>query len=251
MKHVRIWIGGAFAVALLLGWGTPGWAGSETTEGKAKDDTSLQAQLDERRAAFSQMASDEMKAAFEQGVEEVGESGVMESAMKVGDKAPGFTLPNHAGEPVSLADLLKDGPVVLTWYRGGWCPYCNIQLQAYQEAMPEWEKHGAQLVAVSPETPDNAEDTVDKGELRFTVLSDAGNEVARKYGVVYTLPQVVLDQFDGRIDLAKYNGDDKNELPLAVTYVIDTDGVIRYAFLDKDYRKRAEPAAITEALGAL
>jgi peroxiredoxin len=226
------------------------WAQSEEKE-KPQPKPSLQEQLDARREAFNEMAPEEMKAAFEQGVAEVADSGVMESAKQVGDKAPDFTLPNHAGEPVQLQELLKAGPVVLTWYRGGWCPYCNVQLQAYQEALPAWKALGAQLVALSPETPDYTEQTVEKGSLAFTVLSDAGNAVARDYGVVYTLPEVVLEKFEGRIDLTKFNGDDKNELPLAVTYVIDSEGIIRYAFVDEDYRKRAEPAAITEALEGL
>ena len=221
-------------------------AGADT-EGKP----SLQEQLDARRASFEKLATEEMKTAFEQGVQEVGDSGALETAKEVGDAAPDFTLPNQDGDDVTLSELLKAGPVVLTWYRGGWCPYCNLQLQAYQESLPKWKELGAQLVAISPETPDFVDQTVLKDKLTFTVLSDTGNKVARTYGVVYTLPMIVQEQFKGHLDLSKYNGDITNELPLAVTYVIDSEGVIRYAFVDKDYRKRAEPRAITEALEAL
>jgi peroxiredoxin len=119
-------------------------------------------------------------------------------------------------------------------------------LHDYQKILKDIHAAGAELVAVSPVTPDNSLDMAQKNALEFKVLSDVGNKVARDYGIVYKLPERIsaFYQKGGMIDLAKYNGDDSLELPLAVTYVIDTDGVIKYAFVDADYRRRAETADV-------
>jgi peroxiredoxin len=189
--------------------------------------------------------------AYEDGIEAVKKSGVLEKALKVGDRAPDFELPNASGKSVKLSALLEDGPVVVTWYRGAWCPYCNIALKGFQKVLPEIKAEGASLVAISPQTPDNSLSTVEKDGLGFQVLSDKGNKTAHAFGVAYKVPAVVVEQMKGRLDLGKYNGDSSNELPLGATYVIDRDGVIRYAFVDADYRKRAEPSAVVAALKGL
>ena len=189
--------------------------------------------------------------AYEEGIEQVKKSGVLGKALKVGDKAPDFELPDASGRRIKLSALLERGPVVVTWYRGGWCPYCNIALRGFQKVLPEIKAEGASLVAISPQTPDNSAATVEKDALGFEVLSDKGNKAAHAFGVAYKLPAVVIEQFKGRVDLSKYNGDSSNELPLGATYVIDQQGVIRYAFVDGDYRKRAEPSAVVAALRGL
>ena len=189
--------------------------------------------------------------AYEEGVEQVSRSGVLDKALKVGDKAPDFELPDGSGHLVKLSDQLKGGPVIVTWYRGGWCPYCNIALRGFQKVMPAIKEAGGSMIALSPQTPDRSAKTAADDELGFEVLSDQGNKVARAYGVAYKLPQVVVDQMKGRLDLAKANGDDSNELPLGATYLIDRQGTIRYAFVDGDYRKRAEPAHVLAALRGL
>ncbi|MCB2230452.1 AhpC/TSA family protein [bacterium] len=212
---------------------------------------SLQAQLDERKAQFTENAPPEMINAFEQGVVDVAESGVLETALREGDMAPMFSLPGALGDTVALADLTAEGPVVLIWYRGGWCPYCNLQLSAMQEVLPQIKQRGASLVAISPQVPDSSLSTKEKSSLQFTVLSDRGNAVARQFGIVYKLPEGVKEQFEGRLDIPAYDGDDSWELPLAATYIVGADGVIRYAFVDPDYRKRAEPAEILGELDKL
>jgi peroxiredoxin len=138
--------------------------------------------------------------------------------------------------------------VIVTWYRGGWCPYCNIALRGFHKSLPEIRAAGASLVAISPETPDKSMSTAEKNHLEYEVLSDKGNKVASAYGVSYKIPKIIADQFKGRLDLAKHNGDDSGELPLGVTYVIDREGIIRFAFIDADYRKRAEPAEVLAVL---
>ncbi|MBX3358919.1 MAG: redoxin domain-containing protein [Phycisphaeraceae bacterium] len=213
---------------------------------------SLQRQLDELRDRANKAAPAERIAVYEEGIREIAASGVLESALKVGASAPDFTLMSAAGPPVRLAELLKSGPVVLTWYRGGWCPYCNLQLRTYQESLADFKAAGgAHLVAVSPQMPDSSLSTQEKNLLEFAVLSDPGNSVAHQYGVAYRLPESVVNAFKGRLDMPRFNGDDSWELPLPVTYVIGKDSRIAYAFIDADYRKRAEPADILAALRAL
>jgi peroxiredoxin len=211
----------------------------------------LKPQLDAMRENFATKAPADVIALYDKGIRDVAAGGVTETALKVGAKAPEFTLPDANGESVALTTLLAKGPVVVTWYRGAWCPYCNIQLREYQKAMPELTALGANLVAISPQTPDNSLTTQQKNELSFNVLSDKSNAVAKQYGIAYTLPPEIAASFKGKLDLAKFNGDESNELPLSATYVIGTDGVIRYAFVDADYRNRAEPADIIAALRAL
>ncbi|MHC5540507.1 peroxiredoxin-like family protein [Singulisphaera rosea] len=213
----------------------------------AKDEP-VKRELEAFRKDISAKAPAERLKAYEEGIEAVRKSGVLEKALKVGDKAPDFELPNASGKKVNLSTLQKDGIVVVTWYRGGWCPYCNIALRGFQKVLPEIKAEGASLVAISPQTPDNSLSTVEKGSLGFEVLSDEGNKAAHAFGVAYKVPAVVVEQMKGRLDLSKYNGDSSNELPLGATYVIDKEGVIRYAFVDADYRKRAEPSAVVSAL---
>jgi peroxiredoxin len=215
---------------------------------KGPGDAPVRKELDELREKSAKSAPPERIRFYEQGIEEVRKSGVVDKALKVGDRAPDFELPDATGNKVKLLELLARGPVIVTWYRGGWCPYCNIALRGFHKRLPEIRSAGASLVAISPETPDNSLSTAEKNHLDFDVLSDRGNKVARAYGVAYKLPKVVADQFKGRLDLAKFNGDESGELPLGVTYVIDRDGIIRYAFVNADYRKRAEPSDVLAAL---
>lgn len=207
--------------------------------------------LDEVRQASASKFTDEKKKIYADGISSVANSGVLDSALKVGDKAHNFTLKNALNESVTLYDQLKNGPVVLTWYRGGWCPYCNITLHALQEKLPEFKNEGATLLALTPELPDNSISTSEKNNLEFSVLSDVGNTIAKEYGVVYTLTEDVASMYNAGFGLNKVNGDTSNTLPLAATYVINTNGIITYAFLDADYTARAEPSEIVSALHKL
>lgn len=207
---------------------------------------SLQQQLENRKAEFSAKAPEEVKTAYAAGIQAVADSGVLASAKHEGEKAPDFTLTNAKGESVALHDLLKKGPVVLTWYRGGWCPYCNLTLRALQKALPDFESAGAQLVALTPELPDKTLTTAEKNDLQFQVLTDLNHHIAQEYGVVFKLTPEVRDLYKRNFDLLEYNGAEAGDdlLPLAATYIIGQDGIIRYAFLDADYRVRAEPAEL-------
>jgi len=220
----------------------------ETT---AVEIAALQPVLDAKRDEFNAQVPDSLKKLFAEISDQIADAGAVETALKVGDTAPDFTLPNAVGEQVQLRALLVNGPVVLTWYRGGWCPYCNIQLNAYNDILPEFEKLGGQLVAISPEIPDSSLSTKERDSLRFEVLSDAGNSVARQFGLVFEIPKLLTDFLVGKLDISVYNGDNSNTLPIAVTYIIDTDSVIKYAFVQGDYKIRAEPSELIEALKKL
>ena len=169
-------------------------------------------------------------------------------ALKVGDKAPNFTLKNALGKKVKLSALLKKGNVVLTWYRGGWCPYCNRALQSWQEALPELKAQGAIFIALTPELPDYSLSTKEKHHLQFEVLTDLNNEVARSYGLVFTLDEATATRYEQGFGLSAYNGNHLNQLPMPATYIIDQKGVIQYAFVNPDYTQRANPEEVIKKL---
>ncbi|KJE20166.1 Peroxiredoxin [Frankia torreyi] len=194
----------------------------------------------------------EALAPFDNDASAMAADGIGSAAPAVGTSAPDFALPDIHGASRALTDLLAAGPVVLVFYRGAWCPYCNLQLRAFQAALGEIEAAGATLVAVSPQTPDNSLSFAEKEGLGFTVLSDPHNTVARTYGLVFrqadgsTAAQKTLG-----IDLAEANGDDSHELPAAATFVVDTDTVIRFRSISADYRWRIGPEEVLAALRGL
>ena len=190
----------------------------------------------------------EVLATFGREIEALARSGIASSGLREGTLAPDFTLPDVHGRAVTLSALLQQGPVVLTFYRGEWCPYCNLQLRAYEAIVPQIQELGANLVAVSPQTPDHSLATIEQKSLTFPVRSDAGNEVARRYGLVYSLSQTLRVVSP---DLPAYNGDESWELPMPGTFVIAPDGTVRLAFVEADWTRRLEPAALLDALRAL
>lgn len=212
----------------------------------------LQQQLDAFKAEFARTAPAGRPALYEAKLEELRASFALEKAIGVNDQAPDFTLPGLLGKPVSLADLLQLGPVVATFYRGGWCPYCNIQLRAYQAALPEMIALGARLVAISPQLPDGSLSTTQANELTFDVLSDVGNVVARSFGLVYALPEELQAALrSNNKALPGINGDESWELPVPATYVIGRDYRVVLAAIDVDYRNRLGPDAILATLKSL
>lgn len=208
--------------------------------------TSLKSELTAFKQSWNARAKEGLQQKFENGIEEI--KHINNDALKVGDKAPDFELSNAVNQRIKLSTLIKDGPVVLTWYRGGWCPYCNIQLQSMQRFLPQFKELGARLVALSPELPDKSLSTIEKNALVFEVLTDYNNEVARSFHITFTLNDELVEIYDNFHKLESYNGITTNELPVPATYVIGTNGIIRYAFVDTDYRKRAEPEDILTAL---
>lgn len=212
----------------------------------------LNAELHAFYTARQQQIPADIRQIMHRAGQELADSGQADRALAVGAQAPAFHLPSATGNPVSLADLIKTGPVVLTFYRGAWCPYCNIALRAFQQHHDEITARGARLVAVSPQVPDESLSLAEQHQLVFSVLSDVGSDTAKQYGLAFDLPDDLATVYDKLgFDLQRVNGGHPRTLPLPATYVIDREGVIRWAFVDTDYTKRAEPADVLAALDAL
>lgn len=174
------------------------------------------------------------------------------SALKlfVGDKAPNFELVNASNKKIGLYDFLKRSTVIVTFYRGAWCPYCNLQLQHFQSVLPEIKEANAELFAISPQIPDASMSMKEKEELEFEVLSDVGNEVTRQFVTVFKNSDEDIDEMkEMGIEFSEYYADDSNEIPIPGTFIIEQDGVISFAQSEGgDYRGRTETSVILKAL---
>lgn len=217
---------------------------------------SLQDRLDAFKADFRSGKPPFNAPAFvhpimERGTAELIASGAAQRALKVGDKAPAFILNDPEGKPVSSAELLTRGPLAISFYRGVWCPYCNMELQALEAARSDIEATGASLIAISPQKPANSRRSQRENKLGFPILSDPGNEVAEAFELKFTLPDYLVDlykQLGNNLPLV--NGDESWTLPMPGRFAIGQDGVIRYAEVNPDYTRRPEPADLIPALRA-
>jgi peroxiredoxin len=215
---------------------------------------SLQAKLDAFKADFKAgkppyHAPADIHPVMERATAELIASGAANKALKVGDKAPLFTLKDPDGHPLSSADLLVKGPLVLTFYRGVWCPYCNLELQALQAFLPTLQEAGASLVAISPQIAANSRKSMRTNGLQFPILSDRHNDVADAFGLRFALPDYLIELYKNlRNDLPSFNDDPSWTLPMPARYVIGQDGVIRYAEVNPDYTQRPEPEAMLDAI---
>ena len=209
--------------------------------------------LREELAAFAAVMPTRMPAErlaiMQRATQSLTDSGIVERAAKVGDHVANFSLPDATGGIVSLADLLAKGPVVMTFYRGGWCPFCNMELRAYQRLLPEIIDLDASLIAISPQTPDNSLSSAEKNALTFPVLSDLGGEIATRLGLRFELPADLRDVYVAfGNDLPRVNGEKDWHLPVPATYVIAPNGHIVFAEVDPDYRRRPDPEAVMAVL---
>jgi peroxiredoxin len=214
---------------------------------------SLQDRLDAFKADFEgNKAPPEAAAAFHRATAELIASGQAERTLKAGDRAPAFTLPDADGVAVSSTDLLARGPLVLTFYRGVWCPYCNLDLQAIEAAANDIRGFGAALLAISPQTPANSRRSHRENKLSFPILSDHAGMVANTFGLRFRLPDYLIaiyKQFG--VDLAVHNGEPSWTLPMPSRYVVGRDGVIAYAEVNPDYTRRPDPAELLPVLRRL
>mgnify|MGYP003492092292 CR=1 FL=1 len=171
-------------------------------------------------------------------------------AIDIGQKAINFVLPNHEGKLISLAELLEKCPVVLTFYRGSWCPYCNLQLKALQSRLAEIHALGAQLIAISPQVPDGSLSKNEIDEMDFIVLSDQDAEIASQYGIAWKVPEFIAEHMrvDRGLDLESINNGNGTILPIPATFKKKKNGIISWRFVDVDYRTRSEPEDIIKAL---
>ncbi len=179
-------------------------------------------------------------------------SGAAEQALKEEDQAPDFTLLDPHGAVVRLSHLLEQGPVVVTFYRGAWCPYCHLALRAYQQASGQLQAEGATLVAISPQTSYYSRALMKKLKLTFALLSDMGNQVARQFGLVFTIDKAVRGAYrQVGADLPAFNGKDSWDLPMAGTFLVDQSGIVRLAFVDPDFTRRLDPSVAIARLKEL
>ncbi|WP_322053075.1 peroxiredoxin-like family protein [Paraburkholderia bannensis] len=216
---------------------------------------SLQDKLDAFRANFEAggppyNAPSHIHEPMHRATRELIESGAAQKALKVGDKAPTFTLMDAEGTSHSSTDLLARGPLIVTFYRGVWCPYCNFDLQAIQASLPDLESRGAQLVAISPQTAPNSRRSQRENHVTFPILSDPGNEVAAAFGIRFKLPDYLADLYKTvfKNDLALANGEASWTLPMPARFVIGQDGVILYAEVNPDYTRRPDPEELLPLL---
>ncbi|WP_417898916.1 peroxiredoxin-like family protein [Bacillus haimaensis] len=208
--------------------------------------TTLLEEIQAYKEAFKQKAPEEKQKLMAQATKELEESGVAQG-LKEGDQVPDFILPDAKGKMVSITEELTNGPVILTFYRGGWCPYCNLELKAYQSEIDSIKDAGATLIAISPETPDASLSTKEKNELEFIVLSDEGNKVAEQFNLVFKMPDYLIEIYkDSGLNVPGYNGNDDWELPKPATFVIGQSGKIVFAEVDSDYTKRVDPSKVIE-----
>ena len=171
-------------------------------------------------------------------------------AIKIEEKAPNFELPNAQGKSISLSNILDNGPVIITFYRGSWCLYCNLQLRALQARLNEIHALGATLIAISPEIPDGSLTENEISKMEFIVLSDQNAKVASQYGVAWKVPEFLMEHMrvDRNLDLIKINNGNGNILPIPATFILGRDGIVKWSYVNIDYRTRSEPDQIIEVL---
>ncbi len=212
----------------------------------------LEDRLKDQDRAVREALPVEVTRAFDAFLQRLASVGVEDGALGVGDPMPGFMLPSAEAELVDSADLLADGPLVISFFRGKWCPYCNLELMALEEILPEIRSLGAELVAITPELAGRPLDTKRERGLHYTILADPESAVGMQFGIVFPIPPDLQQHYRSiGMDLASFNGTDSWFLPIPATYVVGRDGIIAHAYVDIDYRRRMEPAAILDALRQL
>ena len=208
---------------------------------------SLEQYMEASKKEKSPFSSGDM-AVMEQAGQDLASS-MPDPGIKVGQKAPDFVLNNAFGKPVSLKEKLSEGPVVLVFYRGAWCPFCNMHLHVLQKSLPEFERYGAQLVTITPQLPDKSVEQLTEKGYPFEVLSDLDSKVMKDYKLYFELPADLVEVYKKHgLDIEAFNGKDRNVLPIPGSFVIDSDGIVRAMHAETDYKKRMEPSAIIDAL---
>ena len=213
----------------------------------------LQTEFDTFRASWEARVGDAIVRLVTGDIEDLRATGILDRAPTAGDAFPvtaNLRDAHHAA--FDLTALIASKPVILTFYRGGWCPYCNTELRAYEARLADIHAAGAELVAVSPELPDHSLGTAEKNDLTFTVLSDTGGELASALGIRFTLSDAVKPFYEkAGHALPERNGDGVWALPMPATYIIERGGRIAQAFIEPDYRKRPDPAMALAALAQM
>jgi len=210
--------------------------------------TTLTELLQEKIQKSSEVIPEDKKKIMEKSTAILKGQTLASKAIKKGDILPEFSLPNATNKMISLSDF-KNDYIIISFYRGGWCPYCNLELKALQNILPQLSKLGAVLIAISPETPDNSLNTTEKNNLSFSVLSDIDNKYAKSLGLVFKMPEDLQKVYkDFNLNVNQFNGNEDYELPMPATYVVNHNREIIYSFIPEDYRERLDPEKILEIL---
>jgi len=214
-----------------------------------EEDMSLKDEISKMQQEMMPNIPEEVMKTMMAATENLVKSCIAQRAKKTGERAPAFSLLNTRGEETSSERLLHEGPLVINFYRGLWCPYCNLELKALEDSFGRIRELGAGLVAISPNLREKSAELTAKNPFSFDLLSDEGNNVARQFGLVFTLAEELRPIYSSfGIDLKEYDGNDSYELPMPATYVVDRDGTIAGSFVDADYTTRMEPDEIVAAL---
>lgn len=211
--------------------------------------TTLKEQLAQVAEAWRKQQGGPDRDPVEQAIIQLRRAGIVRNALREGEVAPEFVLDSADGRSIALLDWLDRGPVIVTFFRGGWCPYCNLTLKALQYSRNHVVAHGAEILAISLETPRRNRDFAQRLAIEFPLLSDPDGRIAQLFGVLYEVPPKLVDAYRKLgIDLPGRQGAHRWLLPLAATYVIGRDAAVRYAFVETDPAERAEPTEIIAAL---
>jgi len=211
---------------------------------------SLKAQLDAFRNKFESQAPQDALDQMHQATNDLRASGILSNAVSVGDQLPAFSLQNQDGAAVSSADFLAKGPLVISFFRGGWCPYCMVELKALSDIATDMRAAGGEIVVISPQTVEKSQKTYADNGLDLNILSDPGNSFASQLGIRFVLPENIREIYKalGNFTLPDYNGDDSHTPPMPTRLVVRQDGTVSYAEVDADYTVRPEPADTLAAL---
>ena len=209
----------------------------------------LYQQLQKRARETAEKAPEEVLLKMQEATRELVQQNITENSLKEGNEAPEFSLPNKDGKTISSQDLKQ--PLIISFYRGSWCPFCNLEMAAWEKIYPEVKKAGAELIAISPNTELKVKEMQKKHNVEFELLSDLGNTVAKQFGLVFTLPEMLRPVYkDFGINIPEDNGDNTYEIPIPATYIIK-DGKVAYAYVEVNHKIRAEPSEVLEALNDL
>ena len=205
--------------------------------------------LNELREEGASRLSDEMRVLFRQSMQDIAALNIVSSSLKKGDSAPEFELFSASEKKISLSTLLRDGPVVISFYRGAWCRYCNQELISLQENLDEVNALKSSLLGISPQLPSFTREMVKETKITYELLHDKKNAVAKQFGVAYSFPDSTRELHERlEVDVLSFTGDDEPELPIPATFIVDQDRIIRFAFVDSDYTRRADPIDIITVL---
>ena len=203
--------------------------------------TDLATQIQQFNIELAAQVPQEVLEAFGKSIEDLKTKNIEEKSIKIGETITNFSLKNAKNEVVNSSDILKNGKMIIAFYRGSWCPYCNLELKALQEKISEFKEKNATLVAISPQSPDNSLTIIEKHHLTFEVLTDKDNVFAKQLGIVFELQDFVLPYYHALgIDLSSFNKNADNSLPIPAVFVVNESSKIIYKFADANYMNRID-----------